>query len=355
MREIIDKINMHPRRCSWEITLACNLNCAHCGSAAGTARQSELTTDEALAVCDQLADLGCQEATLLGGEPFLREDWDLLTKRLISHNINVKIVSNGSLIDNKLASKLKDLGIRRMGISIDGLARTHNNIRNNSKSYNSALNAVNYLLQEDISVCAITVALPQNIEELPQILDLLEEKGVRNWQIQFPVPAGRLKNHNYVLSTHDLSEVVKFIANTKEKSDINVYAGCNVGYFGNEEEQIRKTNNKGIDFWTGCYAGILLVAIRSNGDVTGCLTMPEKLTEGNLREKSLAEIWNNPEAFKYHRQFTEDLLTGFCATCEYGQLCRGGCRIMSYYMTGSLFDDPCCSHRILQESLVKES
>jgi len=355
VRDIIDRVVSAPRRCSWEITLACNLNCVHCGSAAGTARQNELSTDEALSVCDQLADLGCKETTLLGGEPFLRKDWDSLAKRLISHNIDVKIVSNGSLIDNMLTSKLKDIGIKRMGISIDGLENTHNNIRNSSKSFRCTQNAVNCLLEKGISVCVITVVLPQNIEQLPDVLNLLKESGILHWQIQFPVPTGRLKQRNYILSAQDISKAIKFIANAKKTSGINVYAGCNVGYFGREEETIRSPKNNGLDFWTGCYAGVLLVAIRSNGDVTGCLTMPEELTEGNLRKKTLAKIWNNPEAFKYHRQFTEDLLTGYCSNCEYGQLCRGGCRTMSYYMTGSLFDDPCCSHRVLQESLVKES
>ena len=97
MQEIIERIVPVPHRCSWEITLACNLNCIHCGSAAGYCRENELTTDEALDVCDQLANLGCKEVTLLGGEPFLRKDWHLISQRLISHDIDVKIVSNGIL------------------------------------------------------------------------------------------------------------------------------------------------------------------------------------------------------------------------------------------------------------------
>lgn len=352
MQDIINRIVPVPHRCSWEITLSCNLNCLHCGSAAGQARQKELTTNEALDVCDQLADLGCKEATLLGGEPFLRKDWEDIAKRLLLNGIDVKIVSNGTLINHELASKIHKIGIKRMGISLDGTEDTHNKIRNSQKSFQATINAIKNLNHKNISVCVITVVMRENIKQLPDMKKLLIDSGVRHWQIQLPVPTGRLSSNEHQLSNQELSWLFEFMADSKKENYINIYAGCNVGYFGNEEEIIRTPEGSGLGFWTGCYAGILLVAIRSNGDVTGCLTMPEELTEGNLRDKSLAEIWKNPEAFKYHRQFTKDLLTGYCSKCEYGQLCRGGCRTMSYYMTGSLFDDPYCSHRILQESLV---
>jgi radical SAM protein with 4Fe4S-binding SPASM domain len=354
VQEIVDRITPVPRRCSWEITLACNLNCSHCGSAAGYCRENELTTEEALNVCDQLANLGCKEVTLLGGEPFLRKDWHLISQKLISHDIDVKIVSNGMLINKELSLKLKDIGIKRMGISLDGAEGTHNHIRNNPRSFQSVFNAIEQLNSVDISVCVITVAMPQNINQLPEILTLLVEKGVKHWQIQLPVPTGRLKPDDYQFSEQDLSWISEFIINAKSETNINVYSGCNVGYFGDGEETIRSSQG-GLGFWTGCYAGILLVAIRSNGDVTGCLTMPGELTEGNLREKPLVEIWNNPEAFRYHRQFTENMLSGFCSSCEYGRLCRGGCRTMSYYLKGSLFDDPCCMYRLSQQSTVKEN
>ena len=350
MRQLIEKIEPRPRRCSWEITLACNLNCVHCGSSAGAPRDDELPTSEALSVCDQLADLGCREATLLGGEPFLRKDWDIIAQRLIARKIDVNIVSNGYLIDSVLAAKLNDIGIRRVGISIDGLEKTHDRIRGNGQSFSLCNRAIDQLLKQGISVCAITVVMPQNIEELEDLLCYLTGLGVRHWQIQLPVPKGRFEEHQADLSHGIVQQAASFISSTRDRDDIRVYAGCNIGYFGDEEENLRTVQGQGIGFWTGCYAGVLLVAIRSNGDVTGCLTMPEELTEGNVREKSLPEIWNAQEAFSYHRGYDDSVLTGYCASCEFGQLCRGGCRTMSYYSTGSLFDDPHCCFRILQES-----
>ena len=59
----------------WELTLACNLGCVHCGSRAGDARAAELSTAEALDLVRQLADAGIREVTLIGGEAYLRADW----------------------------------------------------------------------------------------------------------------------------------------------------------------------------------------------------------------------------------------------------------------------------------------
>ena len=66
----------------WEITLKCNMKCMHCGSSAGKARVNELTTKEALDVCEELYQLGTRLITLLGGEPFLRRDWYEIAKRI---------------------------------------------------------------------------------------------------------------------------------------------------------------------------------------------------------------------------------------------------------------------------------
>ena len=59
----------------WEITMACNMRCGHCGSSCAERLPDELTTDEALRLCDDLAELELKRITLSGGEPFLREDW----------------------------------------------------------------------------------------------------------------------------------------------------------------------------------------------------------------------------------------------------------------------------------------
>jgi len=347
MRKIVDKIVQQPRRCSWELTLKCNYKCSHCGSAAGKSRTDELSTEEALHLCDELSALGCRQATLLGGEPFLRPDWERICARLVSRGIEVNIVSNGSLIDRDLAKKIRAAGIRTVGISLDGTEAVHNHIRGVDDSFRQCLSAIDNLKEAGVHVCVITVAMERNIKELEPLLKILVSRGVSDWQLQLPVPTGRMCQGREAVSGETVLGLLKFIARAKkEQKRIKLYPGCNVGYFGQADLESISTAPEQAGLWTGCYAGVLLVAIRSNGDVTGCLTMPDSMSAGNVRKDTLKDIWNRAERFAYNRTFSEDSLSGYCGSCQYGKVCRGGCRSMSYYATGSLFGDPYCEHRL---------
>ena len=70
-----DRSALTPVHAVWEITLACDLKCQHCGSRAGSRRPQELSTEECLDLIRQLARLGTREVTLIGGEAYLRRDW----------------------------------------------------------------------------------------------------------------------------------------------------------------------------------------------------------------------------------------------------------------------------------------
>ena len=86
---------LRPTTCVWELTLACNLRCGHCGSRAGRARPDELSTEECLGVVRSLAALGCELITLSGGEPTLRSDWSTLARAIRDHGMVVNMVTNG--------------------------------------------------------------------------------------------------------------------------------------------------------------------------------------------------------------------------------------------------------------------
>ena len=79
----------------WEITLACDLACGHCGSRAGRARPDELSTEEALTLVDQLAELGVIEVVLIGGESYLREDWCQLIARIAERGMQPLLTTGG--------------------------------------------------------------------------------------------------------------------------------------------------------------------------------------------------------------------------------------------------------------------
>ena len=95
MIELLERLGYYPRFCVWELTLACDMRCQHCGSFAGTRRPDELDFDEQLSVAEQLIRLGCEKVTLGGGEPTLHPRWYQLGKYLTDGGVRVNIISNG--------------------------------------------------------------------------------------------------------------------------------------------------------------------------------------------------------------------------------------------------------------------
>src|SRR5689334_25175236 len=79
----------------WELTMKCDQPCQHCGSRAGPAREKELSTSEVLDVADKLADLGCREVVLIGGEAYLRTDLHEIVRHLSKRGLRVAMQTGG--------------------------------------------------------------------------------------------------------------------------------------------------------------------------------------------------------------------------------------------------------------------
>ncbi|MFO8052318.1 MAG: SPASM domain-containing protein [Thermoplasmatota archaeon] len=105
-----------------------------------------------------------------------------------------------------------------------------------------------------------------------------------------------------------------------------------------------------IERWKGCTAGLRSIGITSNGGIVGCLSMGnEDHIEGNIRERSLKEIWEDPNAFAYNRKFSKKDLGPNCEGCRYWKKCKGGCASVSLALTGEFHNDPYCFRRIEKE------
>lgn len=139
----------------------------------------------------------------------------------------------------------------------------------------------------------------------------------------------------------EFGEVIRFIQEHLEQSCFAIGAADNIGYYTEAEERLR--GNVGTPF-LGCRAGLSGIGIDSVGNVRGCESMYDDFfIEGNLRERTLRDIWNDPGAFAYNRRFTPTALTGKCARCRYGSRCAGGCRSYNYFSCGKLYESPRCA------------
>lgn len=334
-----------PEFCVWELTLKCNMRCRHCGSVAGKARENELTVDECLNVAEQLADLGCKQVTFIGGEVFLYEGWEKISRKLSEKGVGVNLITNGFLLGDEQIAQIKYARLTNVGISLDGMEDNHNNMRNVSTSFEKVMQAFDILNKEGIPVAVVTSLIDRNFEDLWTMYDLLVKKGIKLWQMQIVNPMGNMADKkSLLLNPAKVPLITRFIREKRNEQKIAIYAGDNIGYFDENELYLRSELGT-ICAWSGCQAGLRVVGIGSTGNVKGCESLySDEFIEGNLREKSLSEIWYKEGNFVYNRNFDTSMLTGGCKDCDKGAICRGGCRGACYFTTDSKFENPYCCY-----------
>ncbi|MCP4157713.1 MAG: radical SAM protein [bacterium] len=338
----------------WETTMNCNMRCKHCGSSCEAPRPDELTTEEALQLCDALGRLGMRRITLSGGEPFTRKDWPQIAQRLTDNGIKANILSNGWFIDRESIRIAKTSGLANIGMSMDGLEDTHDYIRKKG-SFARIMNSLGLLKEEKMSAGIVTCVHHKNISQLEGMKKILIAKGVRAWQLQAAVPMGNmLENAEWILEPAMIDRIIDFAHDAMNEGKINVYLGDNIGYFNLNEIEVRK-NSINSEFysgiWNGCPAGKRSLGIRSNGDIIGCnYIRDDSLIEANVRQIPLETIWSRPGAFAWNRDISKEKLSGFCKICQYGDYCLGGCAGTKQLRFHSLGENPFCSyHHAVQE------
>ncbi len=326
------------RHCVWEITLACCFRCAYCGSRGGTARDNELSTEECINVARQLCEMGCRRVSLIGGEVFMRRDWREIVRSLTSRGIITSIITNGFHLTPEIIQALRELEIESVAVSLDGVAEVHDPFRQKG-SFNRALFAIDTLTEANIPTSVITALRSDNAPRLPELYEVLRTRPIFAWQIQACSPMGNACDNELSVS-FDASQVMKFIRETAPSAPFRIGAADNIGYYTPDEPFVR--GNPGSAFM-GCSAGLSAIGIDSVGNVRGCESMyAERFIEGNLRERSLEDIWTDPDSFSYNRKFDASLLTGGCRDCPKGDVCAGGCRSYNYFTTGRMYENALC-------------
>ncbi|MCP4219830.1 MAG: radical SAM protein [bacterium] len=333
----------------WEITMDCNMRCKHCGSSCEGPMEDELTTEEALDMCDQLGGMGLNRITLSGGEPFTRKDWPLLVERLASHDIKTNLLSNGWLLDRETIKKAAKAGVVNLGMSLDGLEETHDFIRRKG-SYAQIMNALDIMKEEGMPVGIVTCIHEKNIGELRAMKEILVEKGVADWQLQSATPMGNMLEHSeWILDQDGMDRIIDIGHEFAMEGKIRIDLADDIGYFNNKEIEIRKAAIRDDSYhglWAGCPAGKIVIGIRTNGDLIGCLSIrDDKYLEGSIREHSLKEIWTRPGAFSWNRDLTKNQLEGFCGSCQYGNYCLGGCAATKLLRYNTIGETEFCSFR----------
>ena len=333
------------RCCVWEITLACNLRCTHCGATAGQARPDELTAAEALRLADDLTALPCQEVTLMGGELFLRSDWFAIAERLRAGGVELVIFTNGWLLDAERIAQIRTLEPRTVGLSLDGArADVHDAQRGVAGSFERAWRALESLREAGLPASVITTLTRRNLYDLPALARLLLGQGI-HWQVQVATCNGARMNRADQLTPLEFYWAGAWLSLARRKYDWPLLPVAGAHDLGYHSTRLGNVLPPGCA-WTGCTAGLDTLGIQSHGGVKGCLALPDAFVEGNVRQRPIGELWHDPDAFALNRRFTPALLRGFCAACPHGPTCRGGCSDLAHAATGSPYDNPYCFYRL---------
>lgn len=337
----------------WEITLKCNLGCLHCGSRAGAARPDELSTAEALDVVRQLAEAGIEEVTLIGGEAYLRNDWLDIAEAIEKAGMRCTVTTGGFAISSETARKMFQAGIRQVSVSVDGLEATHDSLRGRVGSWKRCFETFEHLKRAGIAITANTQINRLSAGELPALYRELKRVGFEAWQIQLTVPMGNAAdNHHLLLQPYELLDFYPKFAElvTLARSEgVAVYPGNNIGYYGPYERLFRGGNR----IWMGCQAGLSSIGIEADGTLKACPSLPTgAYAAGNLRERSISEYLADSPLMGINLSAGKAEgtahLWGFCATCEFAELCRGGCHWTAHVFFGRRGNNPYCHHRALK-------
>lgn len=313
-----------PRRLSaaeLELTTGCPCRCITCGSAAGKPRSNELDESQWNTVIDQLAELGCERLSLLGGEPFSVDFWPNLVRRATRMGMKVEAITSGLGVAEHTVRASMDSGLSSVTVSVDGTEAVHDLQRRVPGSFRAALGAIELFGAAHVPIGVTSQVNPMSLPTLEALAPLLEARGVFGWQLQLTLPMGRARS-NRVLSEAQMPDLHATLVRLSERRLLRPFITDNIGYCTPDDTWLRTPNGVWPRCWLGCVAGVRHVGVMSDGRVKGCLALPDSHVEASVRDRSLSRIWHAPDAFRYARTLE---LAGPCADCDAGVACRGGC------------------------------
>ena len=332
-----------PNQIAILLTNQCNLRCSHCGNENRDRKENELTKEEWFRIIDECAKIGVFIFNASGGEPFIRKDWYEILSYARSKNIEVGITSNSTLINEDIVKKLKELKIFNIHLSLDGVGKIHDHFRNQEGVFNKVENAISLLKKYKVPFGITSAISKRNFKDLNNLAEFVRKNNITSWEMYCAIPLGCMDKKE-ALEPKEILEFAKKVYDFKKNlKDVDIFVGDNLGYFDKYDTQ---------KDWQGCRAGLSICSIDSEGNVKGCPIHPNCLIQGNVRNKSLYEIWNDKNSFGYNRN-AKPKLKKQCGKCKFSKICRGGCKA-SMYSQHKTFEYNNCCLRFIEESVQKE-
>jgi radical SAM protein with 4Fe4S-binding SPASM domain len=390
-----------PRLIFWEVTKGCNLRCIHCrASATELSSPSDLTTDTALGIIDQIAAAANPILVLSGGEPLYRSDILQLARYGTDRGLRVALATNGTLVTREVARMIVDSGVRRVSISLDGAdSLTHDTFRGIPGAFAAAVQGLRNLKTLGMSVQINMTIARHNARQLSQVLELARRLGADALHtfLLVPVGCGVVIAAEQMVPPEEYEEMLNWFYDRSLEGGIELKATCAPHYF-RVVRQRRAAERRGMNgerkpaapagerpipgvigpteiampgstgvvihqsaaariahpagthhghpgdmnaMTKGCLAGTGVCFVSHEGEVYPCGYLP--VLAGDLRRQTFAEIWENSAVFEQLRDTGN--LKGKCGCCEFRNICMG-CRARAFAASGDFLDEePFCIYQ----------
>jgi len=356
----------------WEVTQSCDLACKHCRAAAQPiAHPDELTHEEGLALIDQIAEMHVPIFVFTGGDPMKRKDVFELIRYAADKGVQVALTPSATpLLTRDAIFKLKEAGLVRLGISLDGSTpEIHDAFRGLPGAWARTIQAIEWANEAGIPIQVHTTISRHNAHDLDNLCALFERLAIVMWNVFFLVPVGRGQLGDLLSGAefeqvfgkiYELSHRVNFQIKTTEAMHYRRYllqhnleerrighghpgssrVGAALGYEAGLPTADAQTRTAS---WATRRVndgkGFLFVSHVGNVYPSGFLP----IYAGNVKHRPLSDIYRNAPIFKSLRDTSK--LGGKCGACEYKEIC-GGSRARAYAVTGDpLAQEPCCIYQ----------
>ncbi len=342
----------------WNLTRTCNLKCVHCYTASEAKKYSgEITTAQAKATLDDLADFKVPAVLFSGGEPLVRPDLFELAGYARSLGLHVVLSTNGTLIDRETAQRLKDLNFAYVGISLDSaIAAVHDEFRGVAGAFDRTIAGFRNCKAVGQKVGLRLTLTNHTAENLDLLFDLIEREGIDRACFYHLCPAGRGKDVNAPSAEQARAAVDTIITRTdgliqsgRRVEILTVDNPCDGAYLHlrmQREDSPRSQQVLDMLNWNGggrYSSGVGIADIDFLGNVhADQFSMFRSF--GNVKDRKFSDIWQDTsDDVMAGLKDRLPRLTGRCAGCRFKDFCAGGLRARAEIATGDPWaSDPAC-------------
>jgi len=341
----------------WNITRSCNLKCVHCYAHAKNKHfDNELSTAQGKELINDLADFGSPVMLFSGGEPLVRKDLPQLAAYAVEKGMRAVISTNGTLITPAMARTLKDIGLSYVGISLDGMQEINDRFRGVKGAFKSALEGIQNSQDAGIKVGLRFTINKFNVDEIPKIFQLLEEREIPRVCFYHLVYAGRGSEMvKEDLSHEDTRKAVDLIINEtkrlfdkgkpKEVLTVDNHADGPYVYMRMlKDDPARAKEVLELLKWNeGNNSGRGIGCVSWDGEVHADQFWRHH-SFGNVKDRPFSEIWmDTSEELMGKLKVKKKHVKGRCATCSWLNVCGGNFRVRAEAVSGDVWaPDPAC-------------